>query len=239
MSSKSYNVILMRDDAHVRRLRIKPIWLKLAVYLLACIVLVAAVSCWLVVKLWSEHGALMDETLMLRRQAHENTVELQRLKNMERMLKSADPLGQQSVLENLMDPSGEAAQSGDSSGVDLNALLGEKNTGRAVIKRVSLSQGDLVWKLSFELSNPDQQHALEGHYLIQIVGTDAQNHAVTLEKELTQFQISRFKKIEVEFTPPSDLPASEIFGLRLTIDQKDGPTIYSKVWQISSILSVS
>ena len=236
MASKSYNVILMRDDAHVRRLRLKPIWLKLAVYLLSCVVVVAAMASWFSIKLWTENVAMLDEVVMLRQQAHENAVEMQRLQNMERMLKAADPLGQQPVLETLTQ--GSQNQSSP-SGVDLNALLGEKNTGRATIKKVALTQGDLRWKLSFELSNTDPKQVLEGLYLIQLVGTDAKNHDVHLDKELLQFQIQRFKRIEIEFSPPPELPPAEIFGLRLTIDQLGGTTIFSRVWQISTILQVS
>ena len=236
MASKSYNVILMRDDAHVRRLRIKPVWLKLAVYLLSCVVLLAGAASWLSFQFWTKNEALLDEVAGLQLQAHENAVELQRLQNMERMLKAADPLGQQPVLETLTQ--GSQNQS-TPSGVDLNALLGEKNTGRAVVKKVALTQGDLTWKLSFELSNAEPQRALEGLYVVQLVGTDARHYDVSLDKEQLQFQIQRFKRIEIEFSPPPDLLPADIFGLRLTIDQLGGPTLFTKVWQLSTILQVS
>ncbi len=240
MSPKSYNVILMRDDAHVRRFRLKPMWLKLGVYLAGCVVLSTLISIWISLSLWYDNDTLQQEVIDLKQAAHESAVELQRLQNMERMLKKvADPsLGQQTVLETLT-LGGDTSQPVSESDLDLNTLLAEKNTGRAEVRRVSLAPGDGVWKLSFELSNPDKTETLEGLYLINIVAANGTHHNVSLDREQVHFRIQRFKKIEIEFTPPAELPKEEIFGLRLTIDRLGGATIYTRAWQLSSLVKAS
>lgn len=239
MSPKSYNIILMRDDAHVRRFRLKAIWFKVSAYLAVCILLAAAFSIWAALTLWSGNKALRKDIDALQETAHENAVELQRLQNMELMLKKvADPLGEHTVLETLTQGVAPEAP-GSPSDVDLNAMLAEKNTGRAKVEKVSLRQGQHHWTLSFELSNPDKDNALEGLYLIQVVATNGTHHNVTLDKEQVHFRIQRFKKIEMEFSLPPSLQQEDIFGVRLVIDELGGATVFSKAWQLSSILRSS
>ncbi|WP_245628742.1 hypothetical protein [Salidesulfovibrio brasiliensis] len=91
MSDSKYSVLFMRDDADVRRYRLSPFWLRFflcsQMFLLFC----AAGGMYLGYRGWKETKALNVENKRLEQQLVDAQVRLERLGNMEKILKSYDP----------------------------------------------------------------------------------------------------------------------------------------------------
>lgn len=92
-----YSVLLMRDDSHVRRFRVSPFVLKLALYSVLLLVLATGVSVYAAYTFWSENSVLLDERVGLEKQLLESQVHLERLQNVEKILESNNPEELQSM----------------------------------------------------------------------------------------------------------------------------------------------
>ncbi|TVM35694.1 hypothetical protein [Oceanidesulfovibrio marinus] len=86
MGGKKYSVILMRDDDHVRRYRMSSIWFRFAIYSFIFLILVSAGGIYLGLKYWNKYLDVSATNQALQEEIQTQDVELERLRNMERMV---------------------------------------------------------------------------------------------------------------------------------------------------------
>ncbi|HEU6438095.1 MAG TPA: hypothetical protein VE028_11650 [Nitratidesulfovibrio sp.] len=91
MTDEKYSLLLMRDDCRVRRLRVSPLALRLLTISLVLLPLLAAFGVWAGFSFWQANRALVNQNQTLDRELKEARVELERLSNLESLLRSSDP----------------------------------------------------------------------------------------------------------------------------------------------------
>lgn len=91
MTDEKYSLLLMRDDCRVRRLRVSPLALRLLTISLVLLPLLAAFGVWAGFSFWQANRALVGQNQSLDRELKEARVELERLSNLESLLRGSDP----------------------------------------------------------------------------------------------------------------------------------------------------
>lgn len=119
MTDEKYSLLLMRDDCRVRRLRVSPLALRLLTVSLVLLPLLAAFGVWAGFSFWQANRALVSQNQSLDRDLKEARVELERLSNLESLLRSSDPEELRALLGSaaLASPPAPApAKQGDANG---------------------------------------------------------------------------------------------------------------------------
>lgn len=91
MTDDKYSLLLMRDDCRVRRLRVSPLALRLLTISLVLLPLLASFGVWAGFSFWQANRALVNQNQSLDRELKEARVELERLSNLESLLRNSDP----------------------------------------------------------------------------------------------------------------------------------------------------
>lgn len=132
MTDEKYSLLLMRDDCRVRRLRVGPLALRLLTVSLVLLPLLATFGVWAGFSFWQANRALMSQNQSLDRELKEARVELERLSNLESLLRGSDPEELRSLLGSaaLASPPAPApAAPGDANGAGdgVVAMPGQTN----------------------------------------------------------------------------------------------------------------
>lgn len=90
-SDSRYSLLLMRDDGHVKRIRVSPLALRLLVAGLFLLPVLTGLGTWAAVSFWQGNTALVDSNRLLERELKEARVELERLSNLETLLRRSAP----------------------------------------------------------------------------------------------------------------------------------------------------
>uniref|UniRef100_B8DLP3 Uncharacterized protein n=1 Tax=Nitratidesulfovibrio vulgaris (strain DSM 19637 / Miyazaki F) TaxID=883 RepID=B8DLP3_NITV9 len=136
MTDEKYSLLLMRDDCRVRRLRVSPLALRMLTISLVLLPLLAAFGVWAGISFWQANRALVSQNQSLDRELKEARVELERLSNLEALLRNSDPEELRALLGSaaLASPPAPApAAPGDANGAGdgVVAVTGQAN-GQAV-----------------------------------------------------------------------------------------------------------
>ena len=234
MSDSKYSVLFMRDDADVRRYRVRPFWLKLFLYSILFLVLLAAGGVYLGISSYNAKQTLELEKKALKNRLVEAEVRLERLGNMEKILKSYDQGELQALLS--AGPAAEPAEDQPPK-VDLDEVFQKTDAGLVGVENLQarLSGGKLT--VSFELNNLQSSGQLSGLADMQVVTDTGNVLEVEVNKNDTSFQISRFKRIRTTFALPEGVEKKNLFGIRLEITGGDDKVIYSETYPLFSILA--
>lgn len=119
MTDEKYSLLLMRDDCRVRRLRVSPLALRLLTISLVLLPLLAGFGVWAGFSFWQANRALVNQNQSLDRELKEARVELERLSNLESLLRNSDPEELRSLLGSAAlasPPAPSPAAPGDANG---------------------------------------------------------------------------------------------------------------------------
>lgn len=119
MTDEKYSLLLMRDDCRVRRLRVSPLALRLLTISLVLLPLLAGFGVWAGFSFWQANRALVNQNQSLDRELKEARVELERLSNLESLLRNSDPEELRSLLGSAAlasPPAPATATPGDANG---------------------------------------------------------------------------------------------------------------------------
>lgn len=131
MTDEKYSLLLMRDDCRVRRLRVSPLALRLLTISLVLLPLLAAFGVWAGFSFWQANRALVSQNQSLDRELKEARVELERLSNLESLLRNSDPEELRALLGSAAlasPPAPSPAAPGDANGAGDGVVAG---TGQA------------------------------------------------------------------------------------------------------------
>ncbi|WP_018125136.1 hypothetical protein [Desulfovibrio oxyclinae] len=231
MSNPKYSVLFMRDDANVRRYRLSPFWLKLFLFSQMFLLLCAVGGVYFGMRGWKETKALSAEKKVLEQQLVDTQVRLERLSNMEKILKSYDPKELQALLTSAAEPAPKEPE------LNLNRIFTRKDTRQVGVENLQAKVSRRKVTVSFELNNLQNANPVGGVVDFVFVRKDGTDARVKVNRNDLTFQIQRFKRIRTTFLLPDGLKADDIFGLRVKIKGDDDKVIFSETYPLYNILA--
>ncbi len=241
-----YNVIFMRDNENVRRLRFSPFWIKGAIYLLLTLLICAVVGIYGGLTFWRANRALVQERADLQQRLDEAKVRLERLANVEKLLMSNDPdelhtlFGALSV-DGQVGPrpkAGDKAPEADKSPApESKPGPSRVDLGKVKVENVRLKRQDKEMVLSFQLTSLNTAKPLAGRAVIEILRADGAPLAVEANPGETGFKIQSYKEMSASFPLPAGITAEGFVGVRLSIKTSDGTVVFSDNYPLSVLAS--
>ncbi len=239
MSKAKYNVLMMRDNTPVRRYRLSPVWLKLALYMLLLLLACAGAGGYFGLQYWKSNQTLSEELGGTQRELREARIELERLQNIDQILKSNNP----EELQSLLGTSGEAPKpkapvTPPPPPVNLSKLLGRIDLQHVRVDNFQAkAPSDRTLQIVFNLNNLQTVDTISGEATMAVLTNDGKEQLPQLNKNDLLFQIQRFKQITTSFKLPGGLTRADVFGLRLVIKNNSGQVVFSDVFPLANILS--
>lgn len=241
-----YNVIFMRDNEKVRRLRFSPFWIKGAIYFLLTLLICSVVGIYGGLTFWRANRALVQERADLQQRLDEAKVRLERLANVEKLLMSNDPdelhtlFGALSVdgQSALRPKPGDKAPEGDKpQAQEPKAGQARVDLGKVKVENVRLRRQDKDMVLSFQLTSLNTSKPLAGRAVIEILRADGGPLAVEASPGETGFKIQSYKEMSASFPLPAGITAEGFVGVRLSIKISDGTVVFSDNYPLSALAS--
>lgn len=238
MSKAKYNVLMMRDNSPVKRFRMSPVWLKLGLYFLLLLMACAGAGGYFGVTFWQQNRQLRDEIASTQRELREVRIELERLQNIDKILKSNDPEELQALFGNVVaEPSPERPAPPPPPKVNLSQVFKRIDLQQVKIDNMLAKFQSGKMYVSFNLNNLQTEETVTGRADLEIVTNTGKDRPLSLNRNDLVFQIQRFKQISTTFSLPPSIPVDDIFGLRLVIRKPSGQVIFSETYPLANIMS--
>lgn len=239
------DILILRDAASVKRLRIgagllRALWLAPLLLLLLLAAAVAVAS-----HLRRDNVDLERRAAGLQGDLDAAGERLARLDDIERVLRTRDLTALETLIGsyNADNPAWwkprheEPKDKADSKEreiprPDLARLLARVDASQAGVDNLRVKIENKRLQLNFDLSNVTPQTNLVGRVEAGLVGNDATFTPLKAEKDELAFQIQRFKQIAASLPLPQRIEARDIYGLRLTIVEPSGKTVFSQVYPL-------
>lgn len=235
MKNSKYSVLFMRDDKNVKRFRLSPAWLKIALYLEFLLVFAAAGGVYAGYTFWKQASTLRLEKLNYEQRLTEAQVKLERLENVQQILKSYDPSELQTLLTATPIETKTVVQ--ESPPVDLKQLFERTDAMMAGIENLKARVSGNTMTVSFDINNLKTNGVLSGDVIIQLMMSDGNIKDVDADKSDLNFQIQRFKRVRATFTLPRGVAEKDVFGIRLTIKSPEEQVIFCETYPLANILA--
>ncbi|NJB68041.1 hypothetical protein GGQ74_001714 [Desulfobaculum xiamenense] len=236
MSNAKYNVLMMRDNSPVRRYRVSPAWLRAGIYLLLLLLAVAGGGGWAGFTFWTQNMRLSDDLASTQRELRDARIELERLRNIDNILKSNDPEDLQSLL-GTVSQSEKAEEKPTAPPVDLRKLFRRVDMQQVRVDNLQAKvEGEHV-NITFNLNNLIATGSITGSAELTLLTADGREVQPKVNRDDLVFQIQRFKQIATAFDLPEDTPIAKVFGVRLGIKNSSGQTLFSETYPLSYIRS--
>lgn len=235
MVKSKYNVLLMRDDTNVRRYRLSPFWIRLALYSVIVLLLVAAGGGYAGFTYWKENRVLVKENRDISRELMDVRMELERLENIDQILKSNDPEELQSLIGSV---SAEIEnQEPAAPPLNLNSMFEFVDLQQVRVDDLQAKFVNNGMRVSFHLNNLIAEGTLSGQADIKLLASDGSIVDVSTNDAQLTFQIQRFKRITTNFPLPEKYGKNSLFALRLVIKNEQDQIIFSETFPLAHILA--
>ncbi len=227
MSDPKYSVLFMRDDTDVKRYRVSPFWLKALAWCLGGLLLMALLGLAIGIYGWRSTATLKAERRDLETRLNESVVELERIKNLQKM---AEAEAKEAPAQ-----AGKAKGNADAGPrahpVSLKELLGRAKSSQLSVDNVQFRSAGAEVAASLEITNLTN-NTLTGAADIAFIRNDGQAVPAKVSKPDLAFQIQRFKHVKTAFPLPEGADRQDIFALRLEIKGADGTTLYRDTYPL-------
>lgn len=220
MSSPKYNVLLMRDDRPVRRMRLGRNWLRVFIYLQIFLLGATAIMGYGAYLLYSENRQLKGRSLQLEQDLEASRMQLERVRNMQRIRQAEVRAEKDEAEQPLHVP------------VDLGEVLARIDTGRAGLKNVHLAKSKNGLDVEMELTNELNNTTLNGIVLIEAVTRSGVMTDMEADRKDLDFSIQRYKRIKTTAKLPPDMLESELFGVRLSVVDPKGNVLFGALYPL-------
>lgn len=235
MASPKYSVLIMRDDSQVRRYRVSRFWLKAFIYTEVFMVVLALAGFFAGYRFWLESHELHVDNRNLQINLTEARVKLERLQNVEQILKSNDPEDLHALIGSV---SVETEPAHLPPTIDLNEIFTHMDLQQARVDNFQARlQGDKL-QVRFELNNLVADTTLTGNIQLSIITRAGTLMEAKTNKEDLNFSIQRFKRVRTVFSIPGGLKGNDLFGIRVNIRRSNDETmVFSETYPLSQVLS--
>lgn len=246
-----YSILFMRDDTHVRRFRVSPRLMRGMAWGAGILLLAAVLSVGAGIRFWAAGARLGEEKKALERRLIEAEVRLERLSNVEKILKSNDPedlhalIGGGAAAPAGVKPQAQGkgqaaaapAQPDQGRALNLAELFEHQDTKLAGLENVQLKISGETAQLRLDLNNLQPEKLLNGRVDLLLIATSGKVEAAGAPEADLTFSIQRFKRIQTSFALPSGMQRNDLFALRVVIKGQDGKAIFSETYQLARILA--
>lgn len=237
MSPRSkYNIIFMRDDAQVRRFRMGSAWIRVVIWLLALLMLAAGGGLYAGFRYWSANAALVEEKRGLERRLIDAEVQLERLGNVEKILRSHDPKDVQDLIQAGNMAERERTEPAPSP-PNLGEIFSYQNLRQAGVENIQARLANNSMQVRFDLNNLIADTTLSGRVDFLVILNSGRMERVSAPEADLVFSIQRFKRIQTTFNLPAGVERGDLFGVRMVISGQDGNPIYSETYPLARIIS--
>jgi hypothetical protein len=233
VTDSKFNVIFMRDNSPVRRYRVSPAIIKFGAYGLVLLLVLACGGAAGGYTFWRENASLRQDKSGLERQLREANMELERLQNVDKILKSNDPEELQTLLGSMSPPTDRKAKKEDKTpppppAVDLKKIFDRVDSRQVSVENFTARMAGDTMNLTFSLNNLQSNEMLTGVAQVALVLVDGGLAPVSAKEADMSFSIQRFKQISTSFALPKDVAPDRLFGLRLMLKNPQGQIIFSE-----------
>jgi hypothetical protein len=225
------SVLIMRDDSQVRRYRLRVGWFKLFFYVQIVLLIAAVGGSYAGIKFWGQHLELANENKAKQEELAAMSIQLERLQNIEEILKTNDPAEIKSLF-NAVTKEREPLQ----PSIDLNDLFVSKDLQVAAVANLQLKQNADDLRISFELNNMSDE-VLSGRTRIYAITNDARVVEVQGEEAELSFEIQRFRRVNSRLQFPEKITLDSVFAIRLVITDNENQELFLQTYPLSNILT--
>lgn len=238
------DILVMRGTGRVARYHLAAGWLRALWIAPLCLLLLLA-GALLVLRREHADNALLRQRLEATLAEHDSLGErLVRLENIEKILRSQDKTELETLLAaaNPDNPDWWRSAAAAKKDVprektaprpDLSRLLSRMDANKAGVDNLKATIENRRLRLGFDLSNLSPESALAGRSEVTVIANDAALYPLKGSAEDLSFQIQRFKQISTTLTLPAKCDPKSIYGIRLTMVDPAGKTIFSQVYPLS------
>jgi len=247
------SILVMREDAGVRRLKVSPGFLRFLIWLFVAFCAAAALAGYASYYYWKQSNEVLAENALLKDQSDSSKDQLVKLASLEGILKSGDQTELKTLLgsynadaaERLECPKEEAPEPAPAAPAAADGKEPEcpKTDLRAIFERVDMTLAGVDnfkasidnkhVRVSFDLSNVSPQTALSGDAECQILTNGGELLPLKTKREDLNFQIQRFKQVSATSALPPKVEPGDVYGVKMIIKDPDGKIIFSNVYPLS------
>jgi len=232
VKGKKYSVILMHDDASVKKFRLRPFWIKSWIALFMVLVVISAGGIyfsWIFFQEKQEKQAAYQEKAAL---LEETQQELKELRDVQKLFQSfMDP-----DLESYME-TGDFDRDRVPPGLDLNRLFQYEDRDIVDVSNVQARFVDEdIMRVELDVNNMLDGETVSGRVYLYLISRQGLKLDLDLDHPELNYVISRFKPVDVTFELPRELTRDDIFALRVQLKDDDGTQVYSETFPLTHIL---
>lgn len=226
------SLIIMRDDGRVRSYRVRMSWFRFFLYVQAFLLLAAMAGLYGGFTSWVEKLELAQANTALQEDVVEMQIQLERLQNIEAILKTTDPEEIQ-ALSSTVSREKHAPKPND---LDLREIFVTKDLRMAAVNNLLVRNSGEHLQVSFDLNNLTNK-PLAGVTRIFYVSRDATVIQVQGEDSELRFEIQHFRKVTMRLPLPPGLGLEDIFGLRMVIVDSREESIFIQTYPLADVLT--
>jgi len=243
------DLLVMRGAGRVMRYRLSPGWLHAMWIIPLLLVIAIGLTCGLVARQQAANRRLQSRVTAMETEHDAVGERLLRLENIENILRSQD-VGALDAFLAAASPDnpdwwrGKTSEHKDAAKdaskdkspaprTDLSRLFARVDTNAAGVDNLRSAIENRRLVLGFDLSNLSPQSPLVGRGDVALIGNDATLSPLKDEKNDLAFQIQRFKQIATSFALPAKCDPKDVYGIRLTMVDPAGKTIFSQVFPLT------
>ncbi|GAU08546.1 hypothetical protein [Desulfoplanes formicivorans] len=227
------SILVMRDDKDVYRVRMHPWCVKALIYGTILVGLCAVLGGYGVFYFWNENKQLDIDLQNMQNTLLDNNMELKRLRNIEKM-QQYDVNGSAALDTKIIEIKNNNT---DKSYINLNDIFGSIDKNVLIASNVQAKFIKKFINLSFDINkrNFEDNGVVNGNVVIHIVSSSGDVVDVETRSDMF-FELRRMKQYNVRIPIPKQLVKNDIFGIRITINQSPGKTVFRETYLLSNIL---
>lgn len=226
------NLIIMRDDSPVRRYRLRVAWFRVFLYAQVVMLLAAAGGGYGGFHYWVKNVQLLQANISMEETISEMQMQLERLQNIEEILKSNDPEEIHSLFSTVAREKRPIAD----EPVDLAEVFVARDMQLITVSNVQIQDSVEGLRLSFELNNLNE-NTISGATSINFIARDASVIQAQGDKEELSFAIQRFRRVNTLVELPPGLALEDLFALRLVINNAEGEVMFIQTYPLANIVT--
>lgn len=244
-AGEKVDILILRDAAGVRRLRLPVVFLRLLWLTPLLLLLLLAAAVGVAYQLRQANLELAGQVKAMGTELEAAGQGLITLQNIEKILRGRDVTELETLIGSynadnpgwwkpkVEDGNKVEVKGGEAARPDLSRLLARVDANQAGIDNLRARIENKKLLLNFDLSNVTPQTNLVGRVEAALVGNDATLAPLKSEKDELSFQIQRFRQMAASFALPPKTEAKDIYGVRLAIVDPSGKIVFAQVFPLN------
>ena len=228
--SKTYSVILMRDDASTKKFRIRPLWIKLFLALFIITGIAAVSAGYFAVIFYQENKKVRADLAVAAKDLEQTAEQLEKKKNIQQIFETYESEDLHSFL------AVNDARRNHAPAVDLREVFEYEDRGIVGVNNVQAGFNRDRMRVCLDVNSMVDGETISGRIFLHLVSRDGHQVDLELDHDELDYAISRFKSVDVTFELPGGLSPEDIFALRVKARDDDGRLLYSETYPLSRIL---